>query len=281
MKKISFFVCVLFISLFTTVACKHRSYGSSRQMSSGDSHFDFIPKGQNPDCVAWKFYLYTSMYGIVHQGSIRIVADMQMKYLDDNKMRGKYLSHYIDIYHILPPETAKLIIDTIIEKEGGHCSREVLYEIPSCVLLPDPDGGRRQRGGRPVYAAGSEAEIEYDHFSKSTGLPMSDELVRKYGDFFKGHIAPFPNTKARPAVMTWPLPSSDVGDGFFLTYYNNSFGLCMLEKYAEYFKNKNIYDIKNYFYWENGFEFKVDPKSVEVFIRESDKISEKYKKSSP
>ena len=280
MKKISFCVCILFVSLLITIGCKHRSYGSSHQMSEeDDSHFDFIAQGQNPDCVAWKFYLYTSMYDIVHQGSVRIVVDMKLKYLDRSNSVG---GSVIDMYKVLPPETAKLIIDTIIEKEGSHCSREVLYEIPSCIFRSDLATGKRLRGGGTSYAKGHQVDIEYDHFSKSTGLPISDELRKKYSGFLEKHISNSPNTKATPAVITMPYSVSYAGEHAFMTYYDNSFGVCMLEKYKKHFKDQNIFDIAHFYPWDqNDYEAKLDPASVEIFIRESDKISEKYRESAP
>ena len=258
---------------------ENRSYSSSHEISASDSHFNFIPKGQNLDCVAWKFYLYTSMYGIVHQGSIRKILIVRRKNLDGSEVVG---APVIDMYKVLPPETAKLIIDTIIEKEGGHCSREVLYEIPSCIFRSDLAIGERTRGGGTSYAKGHQSDIEYDHFSKSTGLSMSDNLRKKYSEFFKEHISYSLNTKANPAVITKPYPNSHAGDHAFLTYYDNSFGVCMFEKYKKYFKDTNIFDIAHFYPWDqNDYEAKLDPASVEVFIRESDKISEKYKESSP
>ena len=177
---------------------------------------------------------------------------------------------------VLPPETAKNIIDTIIEQEGGHCSREVLYDIPSCTYYDDSKiiGGRRG-GGDIIHAKWVESIMSFDYFSASTGLPMNKKLIEQYDEFLNKHLSKSPNTQASYGKTKC---DNNCEDNLFLTYYSNSFGVCMLTKHRELISKRNIFDVGYYFYWEeDDYLYKLDQNSLQSFIEESDKIAEKYR----
>ena len=241
MKKIAISV----VGLFLAIGSESQSYGSSGLTSENKTMSGFLDEKEG-DCFAWRFYLLTEIYGTVHQGAVRNVNDMRRKYFHHS-------THYdlgappIDMYKVLPPKTAKEIIDTIIEKEGGHCSREVLYDITHCSYYFEPVDRGCGRMRRPIYAMDVSAEINFDYFSKVTGFSINKQLVSEYNNFINEHISQSPQT-IDESVRVY---CGDVCDqNIVYTYYKNSFGICMLEKHRKYFKDQGVFDFGEYFYWE-------------------------------
>ena len=262
MKKVICFLNIVLVFWFLTMSCKSNSYGSSYQMSNSDAEAQFL--SENQDCLAWKFYLFTAMHRAVHQGAVREVSRIKRKYVDQ---KGRYGPHGIDMYKVLPPETAQKIINTIIEKEGGHCSREVLYDIKHC-------GYHSTRGDAVLYDTGVDVRIKFNYFIDSTDLPMNKGLVRKYKKFLLAHLSKSPESTKDVGNM---ICVDDCSRDEFRVYYGNNFGMCMLEKHEKYFKNKNIFDLANYFYWEKHSSARVHIPSLQEFIKKTDEVAEDYK----
>ena len=217
---------------------------------------------------AWRFYLFTSMHSIVRQGAIEAVGYMRNKYLDSLKV--SYPAP-IDMNKILPPETAQKIIDTIIEKEGGHCSREVLYEITPCAYEHVHKEGYQRIGGI-VDADGAYTKINFSHFSESLGVPMNKDLLSEYKIFLGKHLSKSINTRyLTPRISCVDECHEDV----FLLAHKNSLGRCMLEKHRDYFKENNIFDFDDYFKWK-GYDHQPElhRSRMEDYIKETNRIAE-------
>ena len=258
-------VCVVIMS------CKSHSYGSSQTLSQSESESQLVIEDE--DCFAWKFYLFTSMYSVVHQGATRTVNDIRRRYLNWVGVDGPPV---IDMKQVLPPKTAQKIMDTIIEKEGGHCSREVLYEITPCAYEHIHREGYQRIGGF-VYAGSTYTEIDFDHFSESLGVPMNKDLISDYRDFLREHLSKSPNTRYSTPRMSC-VDGCD--DDLFLLGHKNGLGECMFEKYRTYFKENDIFDFGEFFYWERyDHNPELHMPSMEAYIKETNRIAEKYKKN--
>ena len=183
----SFFLVACVVIMI--MSCKSRSYGSSPSLPQSESDSQLVIEDE--DCFAWRFYLFTSMHSIVRQGAIEAVSYVRNKYLDRSKVYGPA---HLDMNKILPPKTAQKIIDTIIEKEGGHCSREVLYETTPCAYEHVHKEGYQRIGGI-VDADGAYTKINFSHFSESLGVPMNKYLLSEYKIFLGKHLSKSINTR--------------------------------------------------------------------------------------
>ena len=270
MNKIKLLVMLVVGLGLVVIGCKSQSYGSSGLKSQNMAVSDLTI--EDGDCFAWKFYLLTDIYSTVHRGATRNVNNMRRKYLDHSTYSGPPA---VDMYKILPPETAKKIIDAIIEKEGGHCSREVLYDITHCSYYFEPvDRGSGGLGGT-VHTVGVYAKINFDYFSKVTGFSINKQLVSDYNNFINEHISQSPQTIAQKGLV---YCVDDCVQNVFLSSYNNSFGRCMFEKHREYLKGQVTFDFGDYFYWgKNDYDPKLSIPSMESFIKESDEVAERYR----
>ena len=266
--------CIGFFVVMCAVimSCKSHSYGSSQTLSQNGSESQLVIEDE--DCFAWRFYLFTSMYSIVHQGSLWIVSDIKKKYTND--IHSAIKTRYIDMNKVLPPKTAQKIMDTIIEKEGGHCSREVLYEITPCAYEYVHREGDQRIGGF-VYAGDAHGEVDFNHFSESLGVPMNKDLISDYRDFLREHLSKSPNTRYSTPRMSC-VDGCD--DDLFLLGHKNGLGRCMFEKYRTYFKENDIFDFGEFFYWErylNNPELHIP--SMEAYIKETNRIADEYEKN--
>ena len=272
MNKIKLLVMLVVGLGLIFMGCKSQSYGSSGLKSQDMVVSDLTL--EDGDCFAWKFYLLTEIYGTVHQAAIRKVTDMRRNYLEYSTY-SDLGAPSIDMNKVLPPETAKKIIDTIIEKEGGHCSREVLYDITHCSYYFKPVNRGSGKVLAPVYAMDVYAKMNFDYFSKVTGFSLNKQLVREYNNFINEHISQSPQTIAESSRV---YCVDDCAQNIFLSYYRNSFGRCMLEKYRKYFKDQSVFDFGEYFYWEKlDYSYKLSIPSMESFIKESDEVAERYR----
>ena len=264
----SFFVVVCVIM----VGCKSVSYGSSHSITQSESKSQLVIEDE--DCFAWKFYLFTSMHDIVHQGAIQTINRMRSKYLDRLEIDGPPV---IDMNKVLPPKTVQEIMNTIIKREGGHCSKEVLYEITPCAYDHITTKETKRYGGF-VYASSIYAKIDFDYFSKSMGIPVSKDLLVKYEKFLDRHVSKsLLNEHYRKTRI---VCEDHCDDGVFSVSYKNGLGTCMLEKHRTYFKENNIFDFGEFFYWERyGGNPELHIPSMESYIEETNRIAEEYKKN--
>ena len=271
MFKSSFYDSFFVVVCVVMMGCKSFSYGSSHSITQSESKSQLVIEDE--DCFAWKFYLFTSMFSLVHQGSIWNVDDIEQKYLGGNSAESNI---YIDMNKVLPPKTVQKIMDTIMEKEGGHCSREVLYEITPCAYEYVHRKGNKRVGGI-VYTGSAYAEIDFDYFSESLGVPMSKDLLGEYRKFLREHLSQSPNTRYTTPRMSCV---DNCDENIFLLTHQNIMGECMFEKHRTYFKENDIFDFGEFFYWEKYLDNpELHIPSMEAYIKETNRIAEEYKKS--
>ena len=236
------------------------SYGSSKILNDENTTISY-PK-EDQDCIAWRFYLTSTLYGMVKYGTTYYKSKERR---EDPNYYGQYIWHLSDtnVEEILPEKTAKKIIDTIIKKEGGTCSRELLYETP-CIL-------HSQRG--PAYIVGLNGdfhgETTFNYFSLLLGVPVDEDHLDQLDKFLKYHISKSPHTKAYYYGFycfenTCPVKSYEAG---------NSFGLCMLKKHKEYLKDHDLFDVDYFNFYENSHSLKEDKESLRSFIQRSNEIA--------
>ena len=239
-------------------SCKATSYGSSEMLS----HSHFYSQEENANCLAWKFTLATTLYTIIEQTTIHnMIQEMQ----NDPDFHGRRLPvPKVEVDKILPVKKAKKIINTIVEKEGGLCSREILYETPcsmKSVYMRTKDD--------KVHAVLLHGEIKFDYFSAITGIDMNKDKVKDFDVFLKKHISLSPDAIG----SYYGISCGDSCTDHILYEYYNNFGVCMLKKHESYFKEKKIFDLAPYGF--NGFKISqlMDYESLRLFIETSDKIA--------
>ena len=263
--------------VFTNV--QSQSYGSSEVTSQNDTTPAFLKA--DGDCFAWKFYLLTAIYDIVYRGVSKEVYARTRENFDPS-------IHYnfpnINIYEALPPQTAKKIINTIIKREGGHCNKQVLYEIPRCTY--DSNIKIRSKVERIshrfkdiIYHVEFFDMIDFDYFSKATDFPINKKLVSQYEHFLREHLI----EKQYPDFNDFDLHryillSCDEkcnNNDFYFRHYN-VFGSCMIAKHYKHLKNYDIFDFKDYLHGIlNNPIATLNINSLENFIKKSDEVVKK------
>ena len=257
-KAFLFKCCAAMLCSVMSSSCKATSYGSSEMLS----HSDFYSQEESADCLAWKFTLATTLHTMVKQTTIH---NMVQERQDDPDFHDHHLPlPKIEVDKIIPAKKAKHIIDTIVEKEGGLCSREILYNTPCFMrsVFTRPKGIK-------IHAALVYGEIKFDYFSAITGIDMNKDKVKDFDMFLKKHISLSPETKASYYGISC---GESCTDHILYEYYNN-FGVCMFKKYQSYFKEENIFDLAPYDF--NGLKLSqiTDDESLRLFIEKSDKIA--------
>ena len=270
MKK-QMWLAFLFFGLINhfVISCKAAtSYGSSKTLNEATTAVGYPEEDQ--DCIAWRFYLTATLYGMARQTTVndrgkKIKEDPS--YYAQNPLPPSSDERDKLVKNILPAKTAKKIVDTIIKKEGGSCSRELLYDTP-CIL-------HGQRG--TAYGAGLHGNLhgkaKFEYFSSIIGIPIDETHLDQLDQFLRDHISKSPNTKASYYGFycfqsTCPVKSYEAG---------NSFGLCILKKYKKYLKKNELFDVDYHNFYENFHSYKEDKESLRLFIQRSNEIAAETK----
>ena len=248
----SFLVCMI-------AGCKSRSYGSSQLHQN--SYLELSEKDQN--CLAWRFYLMIGLDSMVKQATLHYKTRKRNEEYRGSSGKLPPITETI-VEKILPAKKVNEIIDTIIEKEGGVCSRELLYETP-CVL-------HSERGGSSSKL-GLGGSVKYEYFSSILGITLTPDSLDEFSDFLKDHIVKSPNTEASfdgfyCMMNTCPKKNYEAG---------NVFGLCIIKKHKKYLKDHNLFDLNYYNYFEKYGWIKEDKESLEAFIKRSNEIAAENK----
>ena len=234
------------------------SYGASQLHQN--SYLELSEKDQN--CLAWRFYLMIGLDSMVEQATIKY----ERKKRNDEYKKSGQLPPFPEIIveEILPAETANKIIDTIIEKEGGICSRELLYETP-CMLYSE-------RGGNSSKL-GLGGTVKYEYFSSILGITLNPDNLDEFGDFLKNNLSKSPKTESSFYgfyCMMNTCPEKDYAAG-------NVFSLCIVKKHKKYLKEHGLFDLDYYNYFEKYGWIKEDKESLEAFIKRSNEIAAENK----
>ena len=262
------------------------SYGSSQTAEKNEDMPAFLKA--DGDCFAWKFYLLTATYDLVYRGVSKEIYDTIKENFDSSKY---YSFPDINMYKSLPPETAKEVINTIIEKEGGHCSKEVLYEVPRCTYDPYPGAKSRDNEedsdteDKTIYNVIVHDVMDFDYFTKAIDFPIDENLVSQYEHFLKAHIIkknyPLSHETSRHGSISLSCEEDCIENNDFYFHYYNSFGTCMIAKHYKHLKNHDIFDFKDYLRGAStNPDATLNLPSLDNFIKESDEITERYRKDS-
>ena len=264
MKK-KMLLTFLFFGLInhSVISCKAAtSYGSSKTLN--EATVIGYPE-EDQDCIAWRFYLTVTLYAMAKQTTVNNQRKERMKDYYSQRVGSLSSEERLKLVkEILPAKTAKKIVDIIIEKEGGSCSRELLYDIP-CRLH-----GQR---GTTAYGVGLNEELHGDskleYFSTIIGVPIDEDHLDQLDEFLRDHISKSPNTEASYNGLycdqnTCPAKTFDAG---------NTFGLCILKKHQEYLKEHDLFDVDYHNFYENYLSYKQDKESLRVFIQRSNEIA--------
>ena len=246
----SFLICMI-------TGCKSKSYGSSQLHQN--SYLELSEKDQN--CLAWRFYLMIGLDSMVEQATLHYKTRERN---EEYKVTGQFrpTSETI-VEEILPAKTANKIIDTIIEREGGICSRELLYETP-CILH-----GERGSGSK----IGLGGNVKYEYFSSILGITLTPDNLDKFSDFLKNHLSKSSTNESSFYgfyCMMNTCPEKDYAAG-------NSFSLCIMKKHKKYLKEHDLFDLDYYNYSERYGWIKEDKESLDAFIKRSNEIATENK----
>ena len=255
---------VAFISFMILVGCGVLGCKANSDEPFAGLHQTGMQYGEEEgDCLAWKFTLAAALHMEIEQENIRYLNRKRQKEWD---VRGFYHLPKTHVDKLLPARTARKIINTIIEREGGICSRELLYDTP-CF-----SNGQRGRG----YASTLVGDMKFKYFSSITGIPVDPSSLSQLDAFLRDHISKSPHTKARYREISCKGSCTDV---FRYALYN-SFGICMFKKYQNYLKDQNIFDLTPYDYGANYWYNIIDEESLRSFIQRSHEIAEENRQRS-
>ena len=240
------------------------SYGLSDSLSVKP---DFQYTEKEADCLAWKFILLGTLNHLVKQSNINYMVLKRHEDPDFNYFDNPLPKTHVD--EIIPAKKMRNIIETIIDREGGVCSRELLYER-SCVL-------NSRRG--PAYALSFYSDIKVSYFSQVMGIPIDQDRVSEFDVFLHNHMSEYPETKTSLYGLYCSSKSSSClggifRHGYFSYHFHNNFGFCMLAKHQDFLKLNNIFDFKFYNDVENFHGYKMDKDSLKEFIKRSNRIAE-------
>ena len=242
--------------------------GNSYASSDGSSvNHDFQYTEKEEDCLAWKFVLLGTLNHLVKQTNIHYMMIKRQEDPNFNDHAKPLPKTHVD--EIMPAKKMRNIIKTIIDREGGVCSRELLYER-SCVL-------NSRRG--PAYALSFYSDIKLNYFSHVMEIPMDQDRVSEFDAFLHNHMSEYPETKTSLyglycASKSSPCLGGIFRHGYFSYDFYNNFGFCMLAKHQDFLKVNNIFDFQFYNDVENFHGFKMDKDSLKAFIKRSDEIAE-------
>ena len=256
---------VAFISFMILVGCGVLGCKANSDEPFTGLHEAGVQYGEEDgDCLAWKFTLAAALHMEIEQETIRALHRKRQEDPNVESYLGPFPVVYVD--KILPARTARKIINTIIEREGGICSRELLYDTP-CF--------RNTQRGRG-YASTLVGDMKFKYFSSVTGIPVDPSSLAQLDAFLREHISKSPSTKASYTGIWCEGSCVDV----FRYELHNSFGICMFKKHQNYLKEKNIFDLTPYDYGANYWYGPLDEESLRSFIQRSHEIAEENRKES-
>ena len=280
MKKIKPLFSLIIGLGILTISPVFPSYSSAETTEQTEDLPQFLK--EHGDCFAWKFYLFTALYDLASQTASRELYDIKEKYFN-NSVHSDFPS--FNMYKVLPPEKAKKITNMIIEKEGGHCSKEVLYAIPRCTYdpnsknLPPNIRGIGSHGVNTIYNVEVQHTMDFNYFSRAMGFPISKKLVEQYEQFLQMRVVEYPPSHNNSQSIWLLNPGKDYSKKkvFVFSYYN-SFGACMIAKHHKYIKDHGMFDFKTVFYGTSTNPVAIlNIPSLKIFSEESDKVTKKYK----
>ena len=262
-------------------------YGSSEMTDQSESKPGFLLSltEKEGDCFAWKFYLLTTMYRLAYTNESYFEKASFIRYGANYKKH-----HNINIYETFPPETAKKIINMIIEKEGGHCSKKVLYGVQRCAFDPNPHKRPAHwRGGghsvaNTIYDAEFRDAMDFEYFTRAMDFPIDKKLVSQLDYFLSVHAYEYPDPADRvySEATTSLYCAEDCirNNRFNFTYFDN-FGICMIAKHEKYLKDNNLFYFKYYLHGvpTNSIATLNIP-SLQTFVKETNVIAEEYRNKS-
>ena len=257
-KKALIIGCLLGVISPITISYKTtKSHGSPKVLNDKTTTISY-PK-EDQDCIAWRFYLTTTLYRMVKYGTIYYKNKEKR---DDPNYYGQYVWRLSEtnVEEILPAKTAKNIIDTIIKKEGGSCSRKLLYETP-CIM-------HSHRG--TIHSLGLTGKLDFKYFSHTIGVPVDDDHLNQLNDFLKHHISLSPDTTASYYGF---YCQADLCPHEKRYEAGNSFGFCMIKKHKKYLKTDDLFDFDYFNIYKMHHQLKEDKESLRSFIQRSNEIA--------
>ena len=262
-----------FFATFLVLAVPHRS---SSEPFDEHAHTPQYEENREAylDCLAWKFNLVATLYSKIDQSAAHNSNKDEQEHKSPDFVfhRRPFIHEHLKV---LPPSTAKQIVETIIEREGGFCSKELLYQTP-CVLT-----SKKGTNHDAVFFVGS---LEKRYFARIVGIIMDDPTVDQLYSFLNNHLDEYslryqnknPENNYGYSVLH-DSSCTDTGCYEGISYqFKNNFGLCMLKKHQKYLKDHKIFDLTPYDYHAKYLSITIDEESLRLFIERSHEIAAEY-----
>ena len=263
-------ITIITFLAFTFIACRVPSNPSSQSASTTpiyDPAVQEIIAKEVDHCFVWKVLLGVTLYDLIEKE-----ANSQ----DDT----------VPVSEILPARTGRRIIDSIIRREGGRCSRRALF-APSCSIKTKNSNDEYQI----LEQYPLNVQIPNAYFSELTGITMTKDRAYLINSALQHYESKnyqylkdrYPQSLWQPQWqqnlrirVMWSYSKSETNHKSKYTA-TTTFGLCMLKKHASSISQKTI-DLESYLYpsfaWNRAFTHKIieyPQESLKQFIKTTDK----------
>lgn len=257
MNRSIFWPYMLVLTCFISAHCKSASLKSTPLHLTKN-----IKITEDDDCLAWKFTILTTAYSMAFQTALQ---KEQEKRLDEG---NSTLGIDIQVEKILSWKQAKEIVDTIIKKERGVCSKELLYNTP-CVMNLKGDFNHPKKPTQ-IKSARFVGHINIDYFSRATGMSVTKPKIIQLERFLQAHSE---NSLTADNKIYYAYCDGSCRNHISYVHHN-AFGICILTKHASYLKENNIFDVDLKNHYKNTHNYFIDEDSLDSFIKKSKELSE-------
>ena len=279
----------IFLATITTIiiSCKstYYSYSSVQDHQVYDSEIINI-KPKEIDCFAWKINLTLTLHNAIEAHARLQRSDELVKKRQEQSRRIQTEGEDFDldsslfqspprlnVETIFPAQNFAYIVNKIIEREGGSCSKELLYSTPCTIKLKDRMGRETPRNAVPI-----PGDIDWDYFSTATGVPLSSRKTKQLNEILNNHIDTKMNTSSEIHSYKFYCDSSEECSYSTRYYLRNNFGFCMLKKHTSFLKDENLIDLRKYIRVEpRALYYIVDyiyPEIYEKFVKRSEELKQ-------
>ena len=257
MKHLLLFISIsiTLVGFLTTSSCRTAPEPlSDSQLQSQPLNLEFT------DCLAWELHLAGTMLYLLDHGRHNVV------------FRGRAEAR--STRDVITASMARNIIQAIIKKEGGRCSKELLYGEP-CLLHHRDYGLQENYPITPHF-------LPFEYFSKLTGEVMNHKRAQQLSSAWNHYEdkvfqeLPYPRGIGG-VVVEISHEEENPPTGFRYRFHNN-LGMCLLKKHSAYLKERGLFDFSELFtthYLFKGF----DEVSLELFVKRTNQKATHTEKS--
>lgn len=264
----NYLIFILLTTITTIIiSCKSTYYSySSVQDHQVHGSEPLKLKPSEVDCFAWKVNLTITLHNAIESHARLQRSDELIKKRQEQSRRIQTEGDDFDIdsslfqapprlniEKIFPAQNFAYIVNKIIEREGGACSKELLYSAPCTIKLKDRMGRETPRNAVPM-----PGDIDWDYFSTATGVPLSSRKTKQLNEILNNHIDIKMNTSSEIHSYEFYCDSFEECSYSTRYYLRNNFGFCMLKKHEKFLRDENLINLRKY--------IRVEPRSLYYIV---------------